>query len=270
MAFEVRPLTATLGAEVFGVDLANVDDATRDDLRKAWLDHKVLVLREQAITIVEHIAFGRLFGELEVHPFATGIEEHPEIVKIHSTAEFKYAASNWHSDVTWREEPSMGSILRGVIIPPAGGDTCFADATAAYARLSDEWKVRVDPLFAIHDFTRTFGRRLSDEGRAEKQKEYPPARHPVVRTHPETGARGIYTNRTFVSHIEGVSADESEEIIDHLERAIMNPSVQCRVRWDVDTFVMWDNRCTQHCATNDFWPQERRVERVTVIGDRPF
>jgi taurine dioxygenase len=270
MVLEVRPLTATLGAEVFGVDMANVDDAARDDLRKAWLDHKVLVLRDQHISIEEHIAFGRLFGELEIHPFATGIETHPEIVKIHSTADFKYAASDWHSDVTWRGEPSMGSILRGVIIPPTGGDTCFADATAAYDRLSDEWKARVDSLVAIHDFTQTFGRRLSPEDRAEKQKEFPPARHPVIRTHPETGARGIYTNRAFVSHIEGVSAEESEEIIDHLERAIMNPSVQCRIRWEVDTVVMWDNRCTQHNATNDFWPQERRVERVTVIGDRPI
>lgn len=270
MALDIGPLTATLGAEVGGVDIAKVDDAVRDELRKAWLDHKVLVVRDQDVTIEEHIAFGRLFGELEVHPFATGIDEYPEIVKIHSTEEHKYAASNWHSDVTWREEPSMGSILRGRIIPPAGGDTCFADATAAYDRLSAEWKERVDDLYAIHDFTQTFGRRMSDQERADKQKEYPPARHPVIRTHPETGARGIYTNRSFVSHIEGVSKEESVEILDLLERAIMNPSVQCRVRWEVDTVVMWDNRCTQHNATNDFFPQERRVERVTVVGDRPF
>jgi len=164
----------------------------------------------------------------------------------------------------------MGSILRGRIIPPAGGDTCFADATAAYDRLPDHWKDRIDDLTAVHDFTAVFGGRLSDEERTEKQKEHPPVRHPVVRTHPETGAKGIYTNRGFVSHIEGVDAEESEEIISRLEYAIMDPSVQCRVRWEVDTVVMWDNRCTQHFATNDFFPQERRVERVTVIGDRPF
>ena len=270
MAIEVHPLTATLGAEVSGIDMADVDDATIDELRKIWLDHKVLVLRNQPITVEEHIAFGRRFGDLEVHPFATGRTGYPEIVKIKSTAEHQYAASNWHSDVTWREEPSMGSILRGVVIPAAGGDTCFADAAAAYDRLSDEWRARVDDLFAIHDFSMTFGRRLSPEERAEKQREFPPARHPVIRTHPETGARGIYTNRTFVSHIEGVTAEESEEIVDHLERAIMNPSVQCRIRWEVDTFVMWDNRAVQHNATNDFWPETRHVERVTVVGDRPF
>ncbi len=270
MAIDIRPLTATLGAEVSGVDMANTDGATRDELRKAWIDHKVLVLRDQAITIDEHIAFGRMFGELELHPFAPDVAEHPEIVKIHSTAEHKTAAAGWHSDVTWREEPSMGSILHGRIIPPAGGDTCFADATAAYKRLSDEWKERINDLYAIHDFTARFGRRLSDEERAKKQEEFPPARHPVVRTHPETGARGIYTNRAFVARIEGVNKDESDKIVDHLEKAISDPSIQCRIRWETDTVVMWDNRCTQHFATNDFWPEERRVERVTVIGDRPY
>jgi alpha-ketoglutarate-dependent taurine dioxygenase len=270
MSIEVKPMTATLGAEVTGLDMARVDDGVIDELRKAWLDHKVLVLRDQHITVDEHITFGARFGELEVHPFATGAAEHPEIVKIVSDDKVQYAASGWHSDVTWREEPSMGSILRGVVIPSAGGDTCFADSTAAYDRLSDTVKSRVDDLYAIHDFTNVFGQGLSEEDRAAKQAEFPPARHPVVRTHPETGARGIYTNRAFVDHIEGVSDDESESIITKLERAIMDPSVQCRVRWAPDTFVMWDNRCVQHYATNDFWPQTRHVERVTVIGDRPY
>ncbi|MEM7140300.1 MAG: TauD/TfdA family dioxygenase [Actinomycetota bacterium] len=270
MAIECRRLTGTLGAEVSGVDLANPTDTMIDELRKAWLDHKVLVIRDQHITTEEHVAFGRCFGELEVHPFAPGKQGHPEIVKIKSTPEHLYSASNWHSDVTWRQEPSMGSILRGVIIPAVGGDTSFADAAAAYERLSDEVKEAIDDRFAIHDFTNTFGKRLTPEERAEKQKEYPPARHPVVRTHPETGERSIYTNRPFTSHIEGVDADESRRLLDTLERAITNPSVQCRVQWEVDTFVMWDNRAVQHQASNDFWPETRQVERVTIIGDRPF
>ena len=267
---EVYPITATLGAEVTGVDMADVDGVILDQLKKAWLDHKVLVLRDQRITTEEHIAFGRLFGELEIHPFATGRRQYPEIVKIKSTAEYRYAASNWHSDVTWRQEPSMGSILRGVVVPPVGGDTCFADAAAAYENSSRRFRARVDDLFAIHDFSQTFGLLLSPEERAEKQKAFPPARHPVIRTHPETGQRSIYTNRSFVSHIEGVDSDESERILDRLERAIMNPSVQCRIRWEVDTFVMWDNRAVQHNASDDFWPATRHVERVTIVGERPF
>jgi taurine dioxygenase len=270
MAIEIKPLTATLGAEITGVDMANPDEGTLAELRRAWLDHKVLVLRDQHISTEEHIAFGRAFGELEIHPFASGKEGFPEIVAIHSKADQLYAASMWHSDVTWREQPSMGSILRATIVPPVGGDTCFADACAAYERLDDAWKERIEGLFAIHDFSMTFGMHMSDEERAEQHKKFPPARHPVVRTHPETGKRAIYTNRAFVSHIDGVSKQESEKILTRLERAIFDPSVQCRICWEVDTFVMWDNRCTQHHATDDFFPLERRVERVTVVGDRPF
>ena len=163
----------------------------------------------------------------------------------------------------------MGSILRGVEIPSVGGDTLFADAGAAYQRLSDEWKDRIDGLVAVHDHS-GFTRNKSAEEQAQKAEEYPAAHHPVVRTHPETGRKSIYTNRAFVSHIEGVSAEESGEILDHLERRIMDPSVQCRIRWRVDTFVMWDNRAVQHYATDDFHPETRHVERVTIVGDKPF
>ncbi len=270
MGIECAPITATMGAEVTGVDMANPTDSMVDELRKAWLDHKVLVIRDQPISVEEHIAFGRCFGELEIHPFAVNDREHPEIVRIKSNDKVQYAASNWHSDVTWRQEPSMGSILRGVVIPPVGGDTSFADAAAAYERLPDKVKDEVDGLYAIHDFSQTFGRALSPEARAEKQKEFPPARHPVIRTHPETGARSIYTNRSFVSHIEGVDEADSRRIISLLERAMLNPSVQCRIKWEVDTFVMWDNRAVQHHASDDFWPETRHVERVTIVGDKPF
>ena len=271
MTIEVRPITATIGAEISGFDMAEVDTDTLEEIRKAWLDYKVLVLRDQRITVEEHIAFGRLFGELEVHPFTQDIDGHPEIVVLEAGGDTgkRFVASGWHSDVTWRAEPSMGSILRGASVPDVGGDTCFADAGAAYGSLKDEWKERVDGLFAIHDFTNVFGAGIDPERLAEEQAKYPPARHPVVRTHPETGQRGIYTNTAFTARIEGVSDEESDEIISHLERAIMHPNVQCRVRWQKDTFVMWDNRITQHCATNDFLPAHRRMERVTIIGDRP-
>ena len=207
MAIDVRPITGTLGAEVSGVDMASPSDSLIDELRKVWLDHKVLVIRDQPITTEEHVAFGRCFGELEVHPFAPSAQDHPEIVRITSNDKFQYAASNWHSDVTWRQEPSMGSILRGVVIPPVGGDTSFADAGVAYDWLPDAVKEQVDDKFAIHDFTQTFGARLSPAERAEQQKEFPHARNPVIRTHPETGVRSIYTNRAFVSHIEGMDDD---------------------------------------------------------------
>ena len=269
---DVRPLTATLGAEVLGFDMAAVDESTRDQLHEAWMEHKVLVFRDQHISTEEHIAFGRLFGDLEVHPFTDNDEDHPEVVVLEAggASGKTFVAAGWHSDVTWRAEPSMGSILRGRIVPRVGGDTCFADATAAYQRLADDWKQRVDDLYAIHDYSRVFADRVEPSETEKIRAQYPPQRHPVIRTHPVTGARGIYTNIGFTSHIDGVSEEESREILRHLELAIRNPSVQCRVRWDVDTFVMWDNRCVQHAATADFLPEHRLMERVTVVGDRPF
>ena len=267
---KTHQITGHIGAEISEVDLRNLNDGQIASIKQAWLDHKVLVFREQNITREQHIAFGRNFGDLEVHPFAPSPEDHPEIVKIISNEKVQYAASNWHSDVTWRQEPSMGSILRGRVIPDVGGDTSFANAAEAYKRLEPDVKTRVDPLYAIHDFSRTFGRRMSPEERQKKQEEYPPARHPVIRTHPVTGEKAIYTNRPFVSHIEGIEDDESRYLLRILEKAMINPSIQCRVKWEVDTVVMWDNRIVQHQASNDFYPQTRHVERVTVIGDKPF
>ena len=163
----------------------------------------------------------------------------------------------------------MGSILRGRVIPPAGGDTVWASATKAYDRLSDAWKECIEGLVAVHDVQKVFRSKSAEDIDADREK-YPLAHHPVVRIHPETGARAIYTNRAFTTHIEGVSAEDSREIISHLERSIMDPSVQCRFRWEGHSFAMWDNRCTQHYATDDFWPGHRRVERVTIVGDRPY
>jgi taurine dioxygenase len=266
---DVRPVTAAIGAEVADIDLRELTDDLFTQLRTAFLEHKVLFFRDQDLTIDEHIAFGRRWGELEKHPFAPDLAEHPEIVVIESTAEKPYAAESWHSDVTWRVAPSLGSILRARVIPPVGGDTCWANAEAAYDSLTDEWKQRINGLSASHDFTRVFGKRLDPDKRAEMRAKYPIAHHPVVRTHPETGRKSIYTNRTFGTEIDGASAAESEEILDHLERAVISPNVQCRFRWQTNSIAMWDNRCTQHFATSDFWPEHRRMERVTIAGDVP-
>jgi taurine dioxygenase len=272
MALEITRLNGYFGAEVSGVDMADIDDSTRDELRKAWLDHKVLVLRDQPISTEEHIAYGRLFGDLEIHPFTEGIDGYPEIVMLEAGGDSgkTFVAAGWHSDVTWRAEPSMGSILRGRVVPEVGGDTCFADATAAYERLPQDVKDVVDDAWAIHDYARVFASRVAPDEREEIRAKYPPQRHPVIRTHPETGARGIYTNIGFTSHIEGMSEEESAKTLRRLERQIMDPSIQIRVRWQPDTFVMWDNRAVQHAATTDFLPAHRIMERVTVIGDRPY
>ena len=267
---DIHLISGHIGAEISGVRLDDLTEEEITGIKEAWLNHKVLVFRGQNITREQHIAFGSNFGDLEVHPFAPSPDGYPEIVKIVSNGKVQYAASNWHSDVPWRQEPSMGSILRGRVIPDVGGDTSFANAAAAYNRLEHDVQSRVDSLYAIHDFSRTFGQRMSEDERKKKQEEYPPARHPVIRTHPVTGERSIYTNRPFVSHIEGIEEEESRYLLRVLEQAMLDPSIQCRIKWEVDTVVMWDNRIVQHHASNDFYPQTRHVERVTVIGDRPF
>ena len=253
----IEQISGNIGAEISDVDLANITNDEVEKIKKAWLDHKVLVFRNQHITVEEHIAFGRKFGELEIHPFArgghVGLGDYPEILRI---------ASN--------PEPSLGSILRGVVIPETGGDTCFASAAAAYELLPSSVKSQIDDLYAIHDFTKSIGEKFTNEERAELQEKYPPVRHPVVRTHPETGERSIYTNGYHTDYIEGVPPEESEKLLALLEKAIMSPTVQFRLKWEVDTFVMWDNRSSQHAVAADFYPNERVVERVTIIGDRPF
>ena len=170
------------------MQLRDIDDETKAELHDAWLEHKVLFFRDQELTRDEHVAYGRRWGSLEQHPFTPNEAEHPEIVVLESTPEKFYAAEAWHSDVTWRACPSLGSILRGVVVPPVGGDTCWANMELAYEQLPDAVKEQIDGKQAVHSFVKVFGGRLSEEEREQKRQEFPDQLHPVVRTHPETGA----------------------------------------------------------------------------------
>jgi taurine dioxygenase len=265
----LAPLTGTLGAEVEGVDLGDVDEDTFAELHRAFLDHKVLFFRDQHCSTADHVAFGRRWGDLEVHPFIAGHPDHSEVLILESTGDKPNAAESWHSDVTFRACPSLGSILRGRIIPPVGGDTVWADMERAYEGLSDRIKSQIEGRMAVHSMEKVFGRGMTPDERARALEEYPPQRHPVVRTHPETGRRCLFVNGPFTVRIEDMEPEESDQL---LRRLITQPSVpqyQCRFRWQPDSVAMWDNRCTQHYAVPDFYPHHRRMERVTVVGDRP-
>jgi taurine dioxygenase len=266
----VERVSPTIGAEVSGVDLREtLPDATIAALRAALLEHKVLFFRDQPLTQLEHLSFGRRFGDLEVHPVTPADQEHAEIFVLRHDAEHKGTENFWHSDVTWRPEPSMGSILRARVLPDVGGDTLFADMHGAYDSLSDAMKERIEGLIALHDFTRVFGLFATEERRAEMREEHPPQEHPVVRTHPETGRKGIYVNVAFTERIVGMGDDDSRRLLRHLYRQASIPELQCRLRWRPDTIAFWDNRATQHYAVSDYWPNVRVMERVTVAGDRP-
>lgn len=271
----LTPMTPTIGAEVEGVDLREpLSSAQVKALRQALLDWKVLFFRDQDITSEQHLAFAGNFGALEVHPFAPSKPGYPEVLAITHNRESRGRENTWHSDVTWRIEPSLGSILRAIEIPPVGGDTLFSDMCAAYEGLSDAVKERIEGRMAMHDFAHfRLGmkkRGLSEEQIEEFNRAYPMAEHPVVRTHPETGKKAIYVNAAFTQYIVGMEREESDALLAHLYAQAAIPEYQCRFRWSTNAIAFWDNRASQHYAASDYWPAVRRMERVTVIGDRPY
>ena len=267
---DIRPLTPAIGAEILDIDLGAPSISERvPDIRAALLRHGVIFFREQRLTQEQQIAFARHFGELEVHPATPKDQANREVLRIAHGPDSRGQENDWHSDVTWRECPSLGSILLAHEIPECGGDTLFANMHLAYERLSDQMKRFCEGLTAVHDISRVFARRLNKTPE-ELHDKYPPMRHPVIRTHPETGKRAIYVNTAFTSHIEGLSAQESRWLLDHLYNTAKDVEIQCRFRWREGSVAFWDNRVCQHLAASDYFPARRVMERVTIAGDRPY
>jgi taurine dioxygenase len=268
--FEVAQLGPTVGAEISGIDLRReLDSSVVSELRRALLAYKVLFFRDQDVSPDDHLRFGRYFGELEVHPFLPAGDA-PEVIRFAKDNTTTGTENIWHSDVSFRECPAMGSVLRARALPTLGGDTVFADMYAAYEGLSEDLKVLLDGMTAVHDFTPSYGRALDKETLLEWQRALPPVEHPVVRTHPETGRKLIYVNTIFTSHVVGLPAEESERLLDYLCRQATVPEYQYRFHWAVNSIALWDNRAVQHYAPSDYWPHRRVMERVTIIGDRPY
>ncbi|ROP46024.1 TauD/TfdA dioxygenase family protein [Pseudokineococcus lusitanus] len=274
-ALELERLGPTIGVRVHGVDLADATDAEVRAIRSALAEHKVLFFAGQHdLHPDSQVALGRRLGEVtESHPVVPGVDdEHPEIYALDSsTGGF---ADVWHTDVTFVRRPPLGSVLRAVVLPPSGGDTQWADLELAYRSLSAPVQRLADELVAVHDGTREFGYYLSQsEARAqwegEEYRELVPARHPVVRVHPETGRKGLFVNPGFVSHLEGVSDAESRYLLDLFYAHITKPEHLVRHRWSVGDVAMWDNRSTVHYANRDYGDQRRVMHRITLRGDVP-
>jgi taurine dioxygenase len=270
--FTITPLQPSLGAGISGVDLSRpLSEPLRDALRAALLQYRVLFFRDQELTREQHIAFGRAFGELEVHPVFSH-PDHPEILPL-IAQDFigKYRAttdSNWHADTTFRPEPSAASILRALVSPSLGGDTVFANAVAAYESLPDDLKERIDGLTAVHDSSVFLQFIDSEEKKEALRAEYPEVVHHVVRVHPETGEKVLYVNSVFTRRIEGVEPAEGEALLRRLLDQVKRPEFQVRWRWRPHSIAFWDNRATQHYAVPDYG-EPRHMERVTIVGDRP-
>ena len=271
--FELTTLTPHIGAEIRGLDLSvALSDEQEKELRRAFHDWMVLVIRDQQLTRDQHKALGRRFGRLHVHPMHTGGHRgsDPEILPVKTTADSRYAAGDgWHTDVTCDEIPPLGSMLYLTETPECGGgDTLFADMYLAYELLSEPMKRFLGPLEAVHDGAIPY---VGAYKTTPPEGGYPRSTHPVVTRHPETGRRVLFVNSGFTSHIVGLSRAESRAILDLLFRHIdSTPRLCCRVEWQPNTLTFWDNRCTQHHAIWDYYPHSRTGERVSVVaGERP-
>jgi len=275
----VTPLAGALGAEVSGVDLAGpLDEETFREIHQALLDNLVIFFRDQAITPEQHIEFGERFGELHIHPYIPNLEGYPNIIKLESSdtgpGEMAYQSNTWHTDLTYEANPPLASILHGLVIPEAGGDTMWNNLYAAYEGLSERMRDFVDGLTAVHNIVSSMPVDFMDQNWAPKQLERlqamtPPVEHPVVRTHPETGRKCLFVNRNFTSHIAGLHRAESDALLAMLLEHVEQPEYVVRFKWRKNSIAMWDNRCTQHYALIDY-RSKRIMHRVTVCGDRPY
>ena len=272
--FEVERLGRHLGAEIHGLNLKHgMGPETFRAFEAALIEHKIVVVRDQNLTTAEHVAISRLFGQLEVHPFRPQ-GEFPEILVLDNHKDNPVLSTDvWHSDTTFRLNPTKYTILRCQIMPKVGGDTLWANMEVAYDRVSETFRKMIDGLRAVHDFQNfrvLFKKTEEDLAKLRKMEElYPNPSHPVVRTHPVTGRKSIYVNPQFTVRIEGLEPDESRAILQVLTAQAQVPEYQFRLRWTPGTVVFWDNRSTQHYAANDYYPERRRMERTAVIGDKP-
>ncbi|MFN3238875.1 MAG: TauD/TfdA dioxygenase family protein [Pseudomonadales bacterium] len=264
---ELTTLTPHIGAEIRGVDLANLDNESFAEIQNAFHKHMVLVFRDQHLSREDHKAFGRRFGKLHVHPMnhlGTGDEE---ILQVKTTANSAYTAGDgWHTDVTCDEYPPMGSMLYITETPEVGGgDTMWANMYLAYELLSEPMKQFLEGLTAIHDGALPY---IGSYKSTPPEGGYPRHEHPVVTVHPETGKKVLYVNSGFTSRIKGLTPKESRALLDMLFRHIAEtPRLTCRVKWEPNTLTFWDNRCTQHHAVWDYHPHSRYGERVSIVAD---
>jgi taurine dioxygenase len=251
-----------------------MDADTFKAFEAALVEHKVIFLRDQHLDTAQHVAISRLFGELEVHPMRPQ-GAFPEILVLDNHKDNPVLSTDvWHSDTTFRKNPTRYTILRCEIMPKVGGDTLWADMEAAYDGLSDVFRKMITGLRAVHDFKNfraLYTKSEEDQKKLRRMEElFPNPTHPVVRTHPVSGKKSLFVNPQFTLHIEGMEPAESRAILDVLCAQAQVPEYQFRLRWAPGTIVFWDNRSTQHYAANDYYPQRRRMERTAVIGDEPF
>ena len=273
---DIRPISGALGAEIYGVDLAQpLDNTVIKAIHKAFLDHLVVFFRDQSIEPDHQIAFAKRFGKLVEYPLLKGLDKFPEIVPVIKLPE---ETSNfgglWHSDTAYLETPPMGAILVARELPPVGGNTLFANMYLAYETLSDGMRALLDKLVGINSsakarVTQTRKNQMKTAAKESSEVELI-AEHPVVRTHPETGRKALYINYGHTLRFKGMTDAESEPLLNFLYSHQTRPEFTCSFRWHPGSIAFWDNRCTQHNPINDYHGFKRVMHRVTIAGSRPF
>jgi len=269
------PVAGALGAEIIDIDLTTeLSKDSAEGIKQMLLKYQVIFFRDQDITPQQHKDLASIFGPLQTHPAYKTVPGFPEITILESLPDKPTKIDTWHSDMTFRLHPPVGTVLRSKIKPPKGGDTLFASMTAAYEGLSDKMKEYLSGLKAVHDFRFGFKESLAEPGGAERLAEAvkynPPVSHPVIHTHPETGQKLIYVNKLFTTHIEGIPSMESDTILDFLYDHLITHEYTCRFQWEVNSIAIWDNRATQHRPINDYFPAHRMMQRTVIDGDKPL
>jgi taurine dioxygenase len=280
-SIEVKPIAGALGAELHGIDLAHLTDDDFADVHDAFLAHQVIFFREQRLTPVEQIGFAKRFGDIHLHPYMKGLPDHPEILEIIKREEdTKNFGGGWHTDQAFSPRPALCTLLYAKETPTYGGDTMFTNMYAAYEALSDTMKSVLAPLKGLF-----MGDRAAAAGGQSRKEKYlaqggvmqpkdpnadegTQAEHPLVRTHPETGRKSLFLS-SHTAKIVGMTDDESASILSFLRQHSVRPEFTCRFRWEPGSFAIWDDRCTQHFAINDYNGQRRRMHRITIRGDVP-
>lgn len=276
-SFEVRPLAAALGAEVFGLDLREpLSSADFDRLRAAFVEHNVLAIRDQKIAPGQFLDFVRRFGAIEDYPFAASAAGAPELTEILKLpGDVKGFGSGWHMDMSYRALPPMTTILHAQEVPPVGGDTCFTSLRYAWLTLSERMRGLLDGLVAVHESWPPEPARFSGMTITNLEKPREVARHPLVGTHPENGERFLFVSPYYAREIEGMSPEESLALLDFLNRHAVRDEFTCRIRWQPDTIALWDNRWTLHQALDDDFGAmlggqgyRRRMHRAVIRDPR--
>jgi len=273
--FTVKPLAAALGVELSGVDFASgLTPEVFQEVRRLLVEHQVIFFRDQDIRPQQHHDLAASFGPLQTHPAYSTVDGFPEITILESTAENPSKIEAWHTDMTFRQHPPMGAVLRSKVIPEQGGDTLWASMTAAYDALSAQMKEFLSGLTAEHDFSWGFKESLAEPGGRERLAQAvannPPVVHPVIRTHPESAKKVLFVNSLFTTRILELEKQESAALLEFLYEHVTTPEFSCRFNWEPNTIAIWDNRSTQHKPINDYFPAHRILHRIVIDGDMPY